>query len=331
MVELVYKVPEIYRIFIPLPKNPLKSLNCYVIKSKNRNLLIDTGFNRIECLEALREGIKKLELDMEKTDVFLSHLHSDHCGLINKIATEKSKIYMSKIDYDYLYKNLEGSNWGKIEKKFLEEGFPKEISEELKKSNQAKIFAPDKIFKALLIEDRDVLKLGEIELKSILTSGHTPGHLCLYMEKEKILFSGDHILFDITPNITFWLGVEDSLKEYTDSLKKIRELKIFKTFPGHRKGENSPYERIEEILEHHKLRLEDTMKVIESEEKLSAYEVASRMKWNMRSKKWSEFPNNQKWFAVGETIAHLDYLINRNKIKKSRNKEKDIYEYFLSK
>lgn len=330
MLELLYENPEIYRMLIPLPENPLKTLNSYLIKSENRNLLIDTGFNRPECHEALIENLKELNVDMEKTDIFLTHLHSDHTGLINKIAHKNSKVYIGKIDYEYMFENLEGFNWEESEKRFASEGFPYEIIERLRDTNQAKIFAPDGMFESILVEDGYKFNVDKLEFTVILTSGHTPGHTCLYLEKEKLLFSGDHILFDITPNITSWLRVKDSLRNYIESLEKIKKLEITKTFPGHRATSDDVYSRIDEIIEHHKSRLTDTLEVIKNKsakEGLTAYEIASFMKWNMRGKSWTEFPDNQKWFAVGETLSHLDYLFNENKIEKF--KDNDIYKYKL--
>lgn len=331
MLELLYENPEIYRMLIPLPENPLKTLNSYLIKSENRNLLIDTGFNRPECHEALIENLKELNVDMEKTDIFLTHLHSDHTGLINKIAHKNSKVYIGKIDYEYMFENLEGFNWEESEKRFASEGFPYEIIERLRDTNQAKIFAPDGMFESILVEDGYKFNVDKLEFTIILTSGHTPGHTCLYLEKEKLLFSGDHILFDITPNITSWLRVKDSLRNYIESLEKIKKLEITKTFPGHRATSDNVYSRIDEIIEHHKSRLTDTLEVIKeksAKEGLTAYEIASFMKWNMRGKSWTEFPDNQKWFAVGETLSHLDYLFNENKIEKF--KDNDIYKYKLT-
>ncbi|WP_443863713.1 MBL fold metallo-hydrolase [Fusobacterium ulcerans] len=331
MLELLYENPEIYRMLIPLPENPLKTLNSYLIKSENRNLLIDTGFNRPECHEALIENLKELNVDMEKTDIFLTHLHSDHTGLINKIAHKNSKAYIGKIDYEYMFENLEGFNWEESEKRFASEGFPYEIIERLRDTNQAKIFAPDGMFESILVEDGYKFNVDKLEFTVILTSGHTPGHTCLYLEKEKLLFSGDHILFDITPNITSWLRVKDSLRNYIESLEKIKKLEITKTFPGHRATSDNVYSRIDEIIEHHKSRLTDTLEVIKeksAKEGLTAYEIASFMKWNMRGKSWTEFPDNQKWFAVGETLSHLDYLFNENKIEKF--KDNDIYKYKLT-
>lgn len=331
MLELLYKKPEIYRMLIPLPENPLKTLNSYLIKLENRNLLIDTGFNRPECHEALIENLKELNVDMEKTDIFLTHLHSDHTGLINKIAHKNSKVYIGKIDYEYMFENLEGFNWEESEKRFASEGFPYEIIERLRDTNQAKIFAPDGMFESILVEDGYKFNVDKLEFTVILTSGHTPGHTCLYLEKEKLLFSGDHILFDITPNITSWLRVKDSLRNYIESLEKIKKLEITKTFPGHRATSDDVYSRIDEIIEHHKSRLTDTLEVIKeksAKEGLTAYEIASFMKWNMRGKSWTEFPDNQKWFAVGETLSHLDYLFNKNKIEKF--KDNDMYKYKLT-
>lgn len=331
MLELLYENPEIYRMLIPLPENPLKTLNSYLIKSENRNLLIDTGFNRPECHEALIENLKELNVDMEKTDIFLTHLHSDHTGLINKIAHKNSKVYIGKIDYEYMFENLEGFNWEESEKRFASEGFPYEIIERLRDTNQAKIFAPDGMFESILVEDGYKFNVDKLEFTVILTSGHTPGHTCLYLEKEKLLFSGDHILFDITPNITSWLRVKDSLRNYIESLEKIKKLEITKTFPGHRATSDDVYSRIDEIIEHHKSRLTDTLEVIKeksAKEGLTAYEIASFMKWNMRGKSWTEFPDNQKWFAVGETLSHLDYLFNENKIEKF--KDNDMYKYKLT-
>ncbi len=37
---------NIYRIPVPLPNNPLRELNCYLIRGKDRSLLIDTGFRQ---------------------------------------------------------------------------------------------------------------------------------------------------------------------------------------------------------------------------------------------------------------------------------------------
>ena len=44
------------------------------------------------------------------------------------------------------------------------------------------------------LNDNDVLKLGEHELKIILVPGHSPGHICFYCESQHFLIGGD-VLF----------------------------------------------------------------------------------------------------------------------------------------
>ena len=56
---------NLFRNEIPLPRNPLKYLNSYVLKADDRNLVIDTGLNRKECLEAMEAGLRELDLDLE--------------------------------------------------------------------------------------------------------------------------------------------------------------------------------------------------------------------------------------------------------------------------
>ena len=50
-------IPNIYSIPVPLPNNPLKELNAYLIKGPDRSLLIDTGFNLPECWRPWREAL----------------------------------------------------------------------------------------------------------------------------------------------------------------------------------------------------------------------------------------------------------------------------------
>ena len=92
---------NIYSIFVPLPGNPLKNLNAYLIKSESgRNLLIDTGFRQDECRQALLAGLDELGVSMENTDIFLTHMHSDHTGLAAELAAPETRVYINREDGD---------------------------------------------------------------------------------------------------------------------------------------------------------------------------------------------------------------------------------------
>lgn len=321
MTEQVYQQPDIFRIFVPLPNNPLKNLNCYVICSQGESLIIDTGFNRPECQEALMAGLEELGIDLNQPRLFLTHLHGDHTGLAEYFTDKGMTAYMHRIDYDYLRNNLSGPNWQRMEQRFREEGFP---AEELKKQlsgNQARMYSPKHLFPAVTVEDGTLLTVGDVTLRCIHTPGHTPGHVCLYIENEKLLFSGDHVLFDITPNISIWNDVPASLADYMDSLKKINALEVAHTFPGHREFAGNFHDRINVLIHHHYERLQEILTAVAAHPECSAYETAGRITWSARGRAWEDFSPNQKWFAMGETLAHLKWLLDQHYIIQNDDKD----------
>ena len=216
-------LPNLYSIHVPLPDSPLKSLNSYVFKGRERSLLVDTGFNLPECLAALQDGIAELELDMHRTDILVTHGHADHCGQVTKIATESTKVYMSAQDHKMTSAFIENpdANWQRVETYYIGEGFPAEEMQKSRMRNPARAYVSDKTFSISPIVDQQLLPAGDSELLCLTTPGHTPGHMCFYGAKEKLLIAGDHVLFDITPNITVWADMLNALERYMDSLRKV--------------------------------------------------------------------------------------------------------------
>lgn len=320
-------IPNIFKFDVVLPENPLKNLNCYVIKGNERNLIIDTGFNREECFESLSRGIEELKLDIEVTDIFVTHLHGDHSGLVPRIASKNSRIYMNPADKKILDDLIAQSSdyWDKFEDIFKSEGFSEEEIILSRKTNPARKFVPGSIFDTVPVEDGSSLKYGNYELMAIETPGHTPGHTCLYCPSEKLMFCGDHVIFGITPNITMWMGFENSLGRYIKSLDKIKEYDVKLALSGHREMTGDFQGRLEELKEHHKNRLWEVYSIVAENPGLDGYSIASRMNWSIRAKSWADFPVPQKWFALGETISHLDYLIEENKIHRESRNGKNSY------
>ena len=223
-------------IKVPLPGNPLKELNAYLLRGTERNILIDTGFRREECREALETGLNELGVKMEETDIVLTHLHSDHAGLAPDVIAPGRDIYLGAIDCKHMVDNRNLNKWVHTNNLLSKENFPMEILEQSAKINPARSMAPRAYDNYLPLEDNDVLDLGNHKLRTIFTPGHTPSQVCFWLEEEDILFSADHVLFDSTPNLPNWPSVEDSLSDYIESLKATRELPARMTLPSHRHG-----------------------------------------------------------------------------------------------
>ena len=59
---------------------------------------------------------------------------------------------------------------------------------------------------------------------------------------------------------------------------------------------------------------------------MTAYEIAGHMAWSIRCRSWEDFPLPQKFFAVGEALAHLDYLEVRGRVTRREKHGKWVYD-----
>lgn len=321
--------PDLYRIVIPLPNNPLGSVNSYVIKGRGRSLIVDTGMNRDECLRPMLAGLDRLNVELNEADFFITHLHADHLGLVGKLATETSKILFNETEASYL--SLENEEVSKGLEKFSAflclNGFPKGVLRKIMGKHPGARYSPKQKMDFFTLKEGKTIAVGDYIFKCIETAGHSPGHMCLYDLDKKILISGDHILFDITPNVTWWPMMENALKEYLINLEKVYPLDVDLVLPGHRSLQTNHRGRIRELQEHHRNRLREVLDALEEGSK-TAWEVAPHITWDIDYSSWEELPSVQKWFAAGETIAHLHYLEEEGEIRKVRGKDKIVFHWF---
>jgi glyoxylase-like metal-dependent hydrolase (beta-lactamase superfamily II) len=297
--------PGLFKTNIPLPKNPLKSLNCYIIQSGEQNLVIDTGFNRMECRQVLFESLDDLSVDLTNTSVFVTHMHADHSGLVADLVREGAEAYCSKEDAETI--NAGQGPFMMMDVFVSTGGFPaQELQSAIEKHPGYKYRAMEHVDFTIL-DDGDTFSVGDYSFICIKTPGHTRGHMCLYEKEKKILIAGDHILQDITPNISLWSDRFDPLNNYLASLDKVRNLEVELVLPGHRSVFTDLARRIDELKEHHEVRANEVLDILK-EQTQNAYQVAAKMTWDMTYDSFDQFPLAQKWFAAGEALAHLKYL-----------------------
>jgi glyoxylase-like metal-dependent hydrolase (beta-lactamase superfamily II) len=174
------------------------------------------------------------------------------------------------------------------------------------------------------LSDGEVLEAGGYKITAILTPGHSPGHMCYWMEEQGVMFTGDHVLFDITPNITVWPTMKNALGSYLESLKSIRRYDVKLALPGHRA--NGDFKaRIDALLRHHDTRLAECLSVVRSRPGMTIYEITPHMTWKIRADSWESFPDNQKWFATGECMSHVEYLLEAGRVRRERDGTVDRY------
>lgn len=298
--------PSIYQLEIPLPGNPLKAINAYLIKGITRNLIIDTGFNIEEGRAILTGAMQALGMTYENTDLLITHLHSDHSGLAARLGNEGMGVYAGRIDGALINEMAHPGYWKRFEELNILMGMEQDaITFE---EHPGFKYCPKTPVDFMLLNEGDILDLGNFRFSVVDIPGHTPGHIGLYDPAQKIFFGGDHILDKITPNIAFWGFEQDILAVYLQHLDKVRVLDIDTCFTSHRNILRNPRERIDALKSHHAKRLQE-IEVIISSGPHTVRQTAAAMHWDLRIDTWELFPPNQKWFAGGEALSHLEHLV----------------------
>lgn len=317
---------NIYQFPVVLPDSPLKELNCFVIKGADRSLMIDTGFCIDESKKAVMKGLSELSIDLNKLDVFLTHFHADHAGLIDVMKNDNNVIYMSKEDFEELSNELREDYWVYVVKKCKLIGFPpgRELNYN---EHPAYINRAKKATACTFLKEGDEISYGGYAFTVLDLRGHTMGQLGLYEKEHGFLFSGDHVLNKITPNINAWDFETDYLGNFIKNLKKVKALKINKLFSAHRALLDAPYGRIDELLLHHENRLNNIREYLRKKPS-SAYECSSLLKWDFMGGYFPDFPDTQKWFASSEMLAHLQHLLFTGEADRTLT-EDGVYLYSL--
>jgi glyoxylase-like metal-dependent hydrolase (beta-lactamase superfamily II) len=314
MIEKI--LPGLHRVVVPLPGNPLKEINSYVLTSRDRNLIIDTGMKRPECQEVLEAGLDEIGVDLERTDFIATHLHADHAGLISTLIRSGARAYMGTLDAQVMKINFADiSKTIPLSEYAIRSGFPAEEVRTSLHNHPGNKYSSETRVAYIPLEGGETFEVGGYRLEVVATPGHTNGHIALYEPDKKLFFSGDHVLGDITPNIQAWSDDHDPLSVYLQSLSQASELDVDLCLPGHRSLIEDCGKRIGELVEHHRLRANEAISILTGDRK-TAYQTASEMSWDIVARSWEDFPIMQRWFATGEAIAHLRYIEGKGMIER---------------
>jgi len=317
-------LPNIYCVEIPLPRSPLRNLNSYFIKAGDRYLIIDTGWNRDECHHAMDDALKRLNVNLQKTDFFITHIHADHLGLVGKLATGTSRVHFNKPDAAIVNMEHPEVRRHKFGAVYRSHGFPEKELQWAMAKHPSLLYNLNQRFDFHILREHDTLNIGDYSFRCFETPGHSPGHICLYDATRKVLVAGDHILSTITPNIGFWLELDSPLKEYLSSLEKVEPLDVEVTLPAHRGIFHDHRKRIAELREHHHNRLHQILTALDGTAK-TAFDIAPHVKWDINYQSWELFPPAQKWFATVEIISHLKHLEENGQVRRHTRDKRVLF------
>ena len=136
------------------------------------------------------------------------------------------------------------------------------------------------------------------------TPGHSPGHLCFWEPRNKLMLTGDCVLPRITPNVNLNPQTgDDPLGDYLRSLERLGTYDA-EGLPAHEWRYPSLRDRTRELEEHHYQRFLEVIQAIRDGYS-TAWEITPQMTW---SRPWDDTDKFTRRSAIGEALAHLRTL-----------------------
>jgi glyoxylase-like metal-dependent hydrolase (beta-lactamase superfamily II) len=181
--------------------------NSYIVVDENKKeaMVVDPGGDADKIAELLDIlGIEELKY------IFVTHCHADHIGGINELKKLKGgKILISRDDAEGLY------------------------NEEISLASYINMENPE-LEADSRVDDGDLIHVGDIQFEVIATPGHTKGGVCLYCEKERLIFTGDTMFSGSWGRTDLPTGnFEEIMHSISDRLMTLPDETI--CYPGHGK------------------------------------------------------------------------------------------------
>ncbi|MEU5310622.1 MBL fold metallo-hydrolase [Streptomyces sp. NPDC021562] len=307
---------------VPIPDNPLGHTLVYVLDTDRGPVLVDTGWDDPGSWDVLVAGLAACGTGVaEVHGVVITHHHPDHHGLSGRVREASGAwIALHAADAAIVRRTRETrpERWFTyMAAKLTAAGAPDEHIAPLRGGGRRSLPGLSPALPDREIVPGELLDLPGRRVRAVWTPGHTPGHVCLHLEEEHParlpgngrLFSGDHLLPEITPHIGLYedpddATVTDPLGDYLDSLERIGRLAPAEVLPAHQHTFADAQGRVRELLAHHEERLTGLLALLQ--EPLTPWELAVRMEWN---RPWEQIPYGSRNIAVSEAEAHLRRLV----------------------
>lgn len=293
----------IRRLSIPNPY--FEGRNSVYLITTDPVTLIDTGVATDRAYQTLLAGLAQHNVAAHNIQrVILTHKHIDHIGNAWRIQRESGAEVLiheseckSLTDVDPTGKRFAGLVLDKLRHW---QAPTEEMSSHVRSKMPLWSLQPAQVqglTDGQRLESRD----GDFEV--IHTPGHTMGSICVKYREH--LFSGDHVLPDISPNVGGGdMRSSGMLSRYLSSLEKIRRYEGVEVFPGHGAPFRDLARRCAELAELHEQRLDDTEAALRSGA-LTVFEVAAEL--------FGEMKDIHLVLGCAEANAHLEFLVDHGR------------------
>ena len=306
----LHTAPDIFLIESPRDEAGSHITNCYLFRDAGDAVLVDVGYNGFEPQIQMQKALRDLEIDHSRLSVVLTHLHLDHAGQIDVIATGSTPVYVSAYDYGLKADKAASAHPRMVYKRLLMEGVSQKEADSCASMISISYAVPsDERHDVRRVHDGDRIPFGRYTLRIVETPGHTPGHIAVYCDEAKTLCTGDAVLTNMSTDIDLHPVGHDGYQAHLDSLRKMRSMDIELMLCGHGPIIENHYERLDRELRHHRMRLERTWEFIQEEPGATGIEVILSMGWSAPIHHWSQINPVNRTCILKQGMSILHHLV----------------------
>lgn len=306
--------PGIFWLRLPLPFQ-LDHINLWLLRDGAGWAIVDTGFASDDTRGVWERVLA--ELDGPVTRLIVTHFHPDHLGLATWLM-EKTGAPLFMTTGEFLTAHAVWHEFGGHGARFMVEQFRQHgldgerLAKFEKRGSGYRAAVPSLPDHYERLQEGERLDIGGRAWQIMVGHGHSPEHAALYCRELDVLISGDMLLPKISTNISVFAATPhaDALRWYVDSLARMgREIPTQTlVLPSHGLPFTGVQARVAALCAHH-------------EERLRVLEVAAEVPQSAAELLPTLFPRaldtHQTMFAMGEAIAHLNYLEQAGRMSRS--------------
>jgi len=307
--------PGVHWLRMPLPF-ALDHINLWLIEDGDGYTAVDTGYGTAPTHALWEKVLDEAIARAPIRRIIVTHYHPDHLGAAAWLAARcGAKVYMTRTEYEtgHAVRHAIGG-WSRATAMAYLVGHGLDQTRLAAQETRGNAYArgvPELPAEYETIAEGDRLTIGARTWRVMVVRGHAPEHAALYCEQDGILISGDQVLPRISTNVSVWGNQPDGnpLALFLDSLARLKaELPPdTRILPSHGLVFHGLHTRIEQLQSHHVERLAHL------EAALSGRHTAAELVPVLFPR---ALDDHQLMFAIGETIAHLNYLIGKGRARR---------------
>lgn len=304
---------RVYAITVPYHNG---GVNYFILEEPEGFTLIDAGLGTNESWEIFVRSLNEIGQSLEGLNrIMITHHHHDHIGMLHHILplrdvpvlAHPQAIPRLRRDPEFLWRraNFFGDLYRQMGCGELGVQHAERLKQAIKANEHLKIHAD-----ITPVSQDTTSEIGHFEIVDV--PGHAPDQIMFYDRKNKLLFSGDHLLPDISSNAIVEPDIAGNrlaaLVMYRNSLEKCRDLQVELALPGHGK----PFVHYGQLIQNRLSYIEGKANKIEAlieQKSNTAFELAKEYYPNEYIR---QFP-----LVMSSVIGTLDYLESGGRAEKT--------------